>query len=169
MRTVPGTWYYYSILSTWIDYSMDTWTKIWNISVKSIRYKPQNLCWYTDHFSAPGKYCLPACIPQGRLSNELLWCDDTGMHRTVRSANPRKYFKPWIQLRVTWKPDSTPVWDLNGAHPTRHLPGTQTPRIRIPNQTHNNHNNKHLNTYFIFKALYSPVVSPTLVVEYNIE
>jgi hypothetical protein len=82
------------------------------------------------------------------------------MHHTARSVNPTyreresawKRFKSWIQSRVTRKPDSTPVWDSN-VHPIWHLSGTQTPTIRVPNQPHNNHNNKKLNTYFIFKAL----------------
>ena len=92
-------------------------------------------------------------------------CDDTGMYHTVRSANPT--YRERESTRIDQVVDPIAHDSIN---PFWHLSGTQTPRIRVPNRTHNKPilQSINLNTYFIFKALYS-VVLPSQVVVYDIE
>jgi hypothetical protein len=63
------------------------------------------------------------------------------MYRTVRSANPT--YREHESTRIDQVVDpiacdsETPVWDSNTCMGLKHLSGTQTPRIRVPNRTHN--------------------------------
>jgi hypothetical protein len=66
------------------------------------------------------------------------YCDDTGMYRTVRSANPTYREHKSTRIDQVVDPiacDSETRFDT--CMGLKHLSGAQTPRIRLPNRTHN--------------------------------
>jgi hypothetical protein len=67
-----------------------------------------------------------------------MYCDDTGMYRTVRSANPTYRERESTRIDQVVDPiarDSETRFDT--CQGLKHMFGTQAPRISVPNRTHN--------------------------------